>query len=160
DADGMLDAWELHYFGSLNQAPTSDFDNDGVSNLSEFLEGTDPTDRNSFRPRLNLSATNGVINPSPAGSNYLMGTGVTLTAVPNPGFYFINWLGNASGNANPLLVTMTTNKTITARFRVPGDDFDQRIFLDGVVANSTGLKNVGASKETGEPNHAGNTGGK
>lgn len=44
DGDGMPDAWEMQYFGSLIQDETTDFDNDGVSDLDEYLGGTDPTD--------------------------------------------------------------------------------------------------------------------
>lgn len=46
NANGMADAWELYYFGSLsatNGAPAQDWDNDGFSNLSEFIAGTNPT---------------------------------------------------------------------------------------------------------------------
>lgn len=43
DHDGMLDAWELSYFGSINAEPNADSDQDGVSNLIEFRAGTLPT---------------------------------------------------------------------------------------------------------------------
>jgi hypothetical protein len=46
DADGMLDDWELRYFGTLKRDGTGDYDNDGISDLDEFLNGTDPTDGN------------------------------------------------------------------------------------------------------------------
>ncbi len=45
DSDGMPDTWETNY--SLNASTgdaTLDSDNDGVSNLDEYLAGTDPTD--------------------------------------------------------------------------------------------------------------------
>ena len=55
DADGLSDDWEIAFFLGTN-APNGgvqqDFDGDGISNLQEFLEGTDPTDAsNAFRIR-------------------------------------------------------------------------------------------------------------
>jgi len=40
----------------------------------------------------------------------------TLTAIPNPGYIFNGWAGDASGITNPLVLTMDANKTITAIF--------------------------------------------
>ena len=48
DGDGMDDAWEMKYFGTLARDGTGDFDGDGVSDLEEFLTGTDPTDPMSY----------------------------------------------------------------------------------------------------------------
>jgi len=46
DGDGMLDAWEMDHFGTLDRDGTGDFDGDGISDLDEFLNGTDPTQVN------------------------------------------------------------------------------------------------------------------
>ena len=159
DNDGMPDLWEIQYFNTLGTAATTDTDNDGVGNLNEYLEGTIPTDKNSFRPRLWLFVTNGIVNVNPASSNYAQGDNVTLTATPNAGYQFRGWSGHIGGNDNPLQLVMNTNKVVIPRFRVPGDDFEQRIQLGGISATHS-LSNAGASKEPGEPNHAGNTGGK
>jgi len=43
DGDGLPDAWELQYFGNLNQTAAGDFDGDGLTNLQEYQLGTDPT---------------------------------------------------------------------------------------------------------------------
>ena len=43
DGDGMHDAWEISYFGTLDRDGTGDFDNDNLIDLDEFLNGTDPT---------------------------------------------------------------------------------------------------------------------
>ena len=44
DGDGLPDAWEIAYFGNLNQGPADDPDGDGINNAAEFAAGTDPTD--------------------------------------------------------------------------------------------------------------------
>jgi hypothetical protein len=43
DGDGINDAWEMAYFGSLDRGGGGDFDGDGISDLDEFLSGSDPT---------------------------------------------------------------------------------------------------------------------
>ncbi len=43
DGDGMDDDWELAHFGTLDRDGTGDFDGDGISDLDEFLLGTNPT---------------------------------------------------------------------------------------------------------------------
>ena len=47
DADGLLDAWELQYFGNLAQTGAGDPDGDGQSNASEQLAGTEPNNGQS-----------------------------------------------------------------------------------------------------------------
>lgn len=42
DNDGMDDDWELAQFGTLDRDGTGDFDGDGISDLDEFLQGSDP----------------------------------------------------------------------------------------------------------------------
>jgi hypothetical protein len=158
DLDGMLDAWERQYFGSTTPTGITDFDNDGVSNLNEFLEGTNPADPNSLRPRLIINATNGVVNVTPFASNYTYGAQVSLAPVPSPGYLFLNWTGQASGTDAPLVLTMTNTRTITAIFRAPGDDFVQRVPITGWSNTVTGF-NTNATREPGEPNHVGNIGG-
>jgi len=43
DKDGMPDEWEMKYFGNLSRDGKGDFDGDGVSDLDEYLNGTDQT---------------------------------------------------------------------------------------------------------------------
>lgn len=42
DGDGMVDAWELHYFGTLDRDGTGDYDGDGLLDSDEYVWGTDP----------------------------------------------------------------------------------------------------------------------
>ena len=43
DGNGINDDWEIQYFGLIGIAPNTDADGDGMSNLQEFVAGTDPT---------------------------------------------------------------------------------------------------------------------
>ena len=61
---------------------------------------------------------------SPASGTFDDGTQVTLTATPSQGYAFVNWTGAASGNDNPLLITMTSDKTVTAVFALVDSDGD------------------------------------
>jgi len=72
--DGLPDDWQALYWGvkaALWPSPSEDSDGDGVSNIKEFLAGTNPMDRNSvlrmwftstpFGRRLNWNTTRGLI---------------------------------------------------------------------------------------------------
>ena len=49
DGNGLPDWWELKYFGVLTGTrPNADADHDGVSNLQEYLTGTNPTNSSSY----------------------------------------------------------------------------------------------------------------
>jgi hypothetical protein len=43
DGDGIDDAWELSLFNTLDFDGSGDFDEDGISDLDEYLAGSDPT---------------------------------------------------------------------------------------------------------------------
>src|SRR5207247_3530882 len=43
NANGLPDAWERTYFGTLGVNPDADPDGDGLSNKEEYLAGTNPT---------------------------------------------------------------------------------------------------------------------
>ena len=51
-----------------------------------------------------------------SGGDYNENSNVTVTATPADGYTFSEWSGNASGSSNPLTVSMTGNKDITANF--------------------------------------------
>ncbi|WP_106930601.1 InlB B-repeat-containing protein [Adhaeribacter arboris] len=65
---------------------------------------------------LNVSATNGTVTKSPNQTSYAAGTNVQLTANPTNGYKFSSWSGDVTGTNNPLPVSMTGNKNITANF--------------------------------------------
>ncbi len=59
----------------------------------------------------------GTVTKSPDATQYILGTIVQLTAVPDSGQRFVGWSGDASGATNPLNVAMDNNKTIVATFQ-------------------------------------------
>lgn len=119
NGNGIPDWWEMEYFGNLNQTADGDYDGDGVDNLDEYLEGTNPNNANSYDPRLYLQGFHGNIVPSPDQPYYTMGQVVTLTAVPDAGQSFVSWGGSLSGTKPVIAVVMNSHKTITASFGLP-----------------------------------------
>ncbi|MDH7446902.1 InlB B-repeat-containing protein [Aquimarina sp. 2201CG14-23] len=59
---------------------------------------------------------NGNVTLSPDGGTYTNGEVVTITAVADQNWQFDGWSGDASGNTNPLQVTISGNTNITATF--------------------------------------------
>lgn len=69
----------------------------------------------------------GTISSSPqpnCGTQYAMGTNVTLTATANAEYTFQSWSGNASGSTNPTTIVISTTNNVIAKFNVGNDDFD------------------------------------
>jgi hypothetical protein len=58
----------------------------------------------------------GTLTVNPYATYYNTGQTVALTPLPDAGQSFIGWTGDASGTANPLLVTMNQSQIITADF--------------------------------------------
>jgi subtilisin family serine protease len=59
DGNGLPDWWELEYFGHLTGTdPNADPDHDGMSNLAEWIAGTNPTNAASNLRLTLVSATN------------------------------------------------------------------------------------------------------
>lgn len=63
-------------------------------------------------------AEGGNITLDPLGETYFEGTTVTLTANPASGYEFDCWSGDASGTGLSASLTMDSDKTATAHFRV------------------------------------------
>jgi hypothetical protein len=56
--DLLPDSWQFAHFGSLDsQRAAGDPDQDGICNLDEFLDGTDPLSNTSQRPAWSPTAT-------------------------------------------------------------------------------------------------------
>ena len=89
DHDGLNDPWEIQYFGNLDQSPSGDPDGDGLSNLQEYQNGTNPTDYfNGMAPTLeivsgdNQSAAPDTFLPQPLVVRVKTGAGGALPNAP------------------------------------------------------------------------------
>ena len=117
DGDGLPDVWEARSFGSLAQTGVGDYDHDGISNMEEYLDGTDPTSNTSFFPRLTVKVIGlGRVVQSPNRPRYIKGQAVTLTAIPDVGHSFLGWSGGLSGTAEEVTLVMNGSQTVTAAF--------------------------------------------
>lgn len=85
------------------------------ANTNYFIVAKEQTQAATYT----VSATsggNGTVTKNPDQASYNSGTSVTLTATPFSGYQFSGWSGDASGTTNPLTITVTSNKNITANF--------------------------------------------
>ena len=78
------------------------------------------------------SGAGGYASADSTWSCFQTGTVVTLTATPAQGFSLAGWSGSASGTANPLVLTMDTDNSVTATLSQPPPVADswRRVVLD------------------------------
>jgi hypothetical protein len=110
-----LDSWENSYFGNLNQTSSGDSDSDGLSNLQEYIFGSDPKSATSGLPKVEVSPTgsNGftISFPTVLGRTYqVVGTeNLAGTSWPPIG-------GPKAGNGQSQSVTDTFTTPPTSKF--------------------------------------------
>jgi len=63
-----------------------------------------------------VAGTGGTTDPSPGNHIYDVATQVSVRAIPNSGYRFTGWSGDASGTTNPITITMDSDKSIKANF--------------------------------------------
>jgi len=76
----------------------------------------------------------GGVTISPQANTYAPGQSVTITAVSNPGEFFIEWSGDISGYQNPLTVVMNQSHEIVAHFSL--NDFLSLSLYDSGAADA------------------------
>nr|WP_246418140.1 putative Ig domain-containing protein [Haloferula luteola] len=122
DLDGLPDDFEIVVFGSIIVTTgAADSDGDGVSNVQEWRDKTDPNNNADFRPRLFLSAEGGMILQDPVQDSYSLNGSVVLEAHPFDGRGFYGWLGNINpAPGSPHTILMDGNKWVSANFNYHG----------------------------------------
>jgi len=119
DGDGMVDEWEVYYFGSTN-APgagaSQDYDLDGVSNMGEYRAGTSPTNRQS---RLAFNLVEWVV-PSKLRMQWPVATGrvYNVETIPAPGAAFTGLAMNLPATPPQNLYTAAVGTARHAFYRV------------------------------------------
>lgn len=89
----------------------------------------------NFAPREHTLAINtgegGTTNPQPGTHVYDYGTVITVTAIPEAGYEFSEWSGDASGAENPVEVILNSNKSLIANF-IPVIPEEEESWLDKI----------------------------
>jgi uncharacterized repeat protein (TIGR02543 family) len=77
----------------------------------------------------------GSVGKNPDLTTYTHGTNVTLNATAQPGWVFSSWSGDQTGSANPVTLTMNSDKVVTATFTEVGAEIH-----DVAITNVTSSK--------------------
>jgi uncharacterized repeat protein (TIGR02543 family) len=70
----------------------------------------------SIEYTLTVTSAHGTIAKNPDKTTYHYGEDVELTATASAGWAFKNWTGDATGTANPVMVHIDGDKTVTANY--------------------------------------------
>jgi uncharacterized repeat protein (TIGR02543 family) len=86
----------------------------------------------------------GTVSANPGLSSYPVSTGVLLTATAQTGYSFSGWTGDYTSTANPLPITMDTNRNVVANFTTAATcTVAFNIIGSGTVTPAAGTYNCG-----------------
>ena len=85
--------------------------------------GSEDEDNDAIEYTLTVTVDGqGMVQLDPAGGVYASGTGVTLTGIPETGWEFVSWSGDATGTGATIVVTVNADTSITAHFQAEAAD--------------------------------------
>lgn len=97
DGDGLLDTWEIQYFGNLDKTGSDDPDGDLATNLQEQMAGTNPTNPDDDGDGLNDGWER----------TYFAGNTATYTGLDDPDSDGFNNEAEETAGSNPVLAAST-----------------------------------------------------
>lgn len=115
--------WSGDASGSTNPLTITMNSNKSITAVFQSTAPPPPEDIYTLTVSINPTGS-GSVTVNPQKAKYAQDEQVTLTANPASGNTFLNWSGDASGSTNPLTITMTGNKSITANFNVPVQEME------------------------------------
>jgi len=101
-----MEAWGVHVYCGYTYVVDTDF---GVIIIKNI-------DDNILHTLLLASESGGTTDPLPGTYTYNCGTEVTIKAIPESGYRFSEWSGDASGTDNPTTINVDSDKSVTANF--------------------------------------------
>ncbi len=104
----------VHLKAGANTIRLTSLTSGGLANLDRMEVGAAD---GSFQFKLTTSVSgHGNITVDPVGPYYSFGTSVKLTAVPDANTTFTGWSGDTTSTDNPVTITMSKDKSLTAIF--------------------------------------------
>jgi hypothetical protein len=79
----------------------------------------------------------GTFELTPPGGSYPSGTTVSIRAIPNAGYNFVNWTGDATGTTLTTSVVMSANRSVTANYSVTNFTITPSAGQNGTISPST-----------------------
>jgi alpha-tubulin suppressor-like RCC1 family protein len=113
-SDNSLWAWGANSLGQLGNGSLDSSDVPVPIASSTFVSSISQEESFLFT----LSKTgDGEVIAQPNGNEFIAGTELGLTAVPNAGWEFVEWTGDVGSSENPVTLTMSSDKSVSAVFR-------------------------------------------
>lgn len=109
--DYTFDSWTG--YRETTENPLAIVMNSDVEITANFSEASNTPDTYDLMVLSDPSEAGTVV---PADSSYQQGSEVTIEAIPNEGWQFLNWTGDFSGSNNPANITIDDHKEITANY--------------------------------------------
>ena len=109
---------------------------ESVHNYTAYFEVDTTAAPNYYTLTVRCDTTMGTVTGVPTTA-VAEGTLVTLTAIPNPGYHFVDW---STGETTPTInVTVNSDMTLVANFAADAQTYTVQVLWDETMGNVTGV---------------------